>query len=84
MFRERLDPHGATVIIHVNPVFDVDDFAPRILTPSVPTIGLRDAADLPAMLSFARFAADDATHAGLAAFLEARVAAFLGGEEVVT
>lgn len=77
VFRERLDPGARTVVVHANPVFDADDFAPRALTPLVPTIGVRDASDLPTMLAFARFAAADAALDGLHAFLEARVAELL-------
>jgi hypothetical protein len=81
VYRERLDPHARTVVVHANPVFDANDFSPRALTPSVPTIGIRDASDLPTMLAFARFAAVDAALDGLHEFLEARVAALVGGVE---
>lgn len=74
VFRERLDPQARTVVVHANPVFDANDFSPRALTPSVPTIGVRDASDLPTMLAFARFAAVDAALDGLHEFLEVRVA----------
>ena len=77
VFRERLDPEARSVVVHVNPVFDADDFSPRALTPAVPTIGVRDASDLPTMLAFARFAAADAALDGLHAFLAARVAELL-------
>lgn len=80
VFRERLDPQAHSVIVHANPVFDANDFSPRALTPSVPTLGVRDASDLPTMLAFARFAAADAALDGLHEFLEARVAAFIGPE----
>lgn len=80
VFRERLDPGMGTVAVHVNPVFDADDFAPRALTPAVPTLGVRDASDLPTMLAFGRFAAADVALDGLHAFLEARVAELLGAE----
>jgi hypothetical protein len=83
VFRERLDPQARTVVVHANPVFDADDFSPRALTPSVPTIGVRDASDLPTMLAFARFAAADGALDGLHAFLEASVAAFLRAEPEV-
>lgn len=81
VFRERLDPGARTVMVHANPVFDADDFAPRALTPRVPTIGIRDAGDLPTMLSFARFATDDAALRGLEAFLDERVRSFVAGTE---
>jgi hypothetical protein len=78
VYRERLDPPARTVVVHVNPVFDANDFSPRALTPTVPTIGVRDASDLPTMLAFARFAAADAALDGLHEFLEARVAELVG------
>lgn len=78
VFRERLDPGARTVVVHANPVFDANDFAPRALTPAVPTLGVRDASDLPTMLAFARFAAVDAALDGLHEFLEARVAELVG------
>lgn len=74
VYRERLDPAARTVVVHANPVFDANDFSPRALTPFVPTLGVRDASDLPTMLAFARFAAVDAALDGLHEFLEARVA----------
>ena len=74
VFRERLDSEARTVVVHANPVFDANDFSPRALTPFVPTIGVRDASDLPTMLAFARFAAVDAALDGLDEFLQARVA----------
>lgn len=77
VFRERLDPHVRTLVVHANPVFDADDFAPRALTPRVPTIGVRDAEDLPAMLAFARFAAHDGALSGLQAFLRTRTETFV-------
>lgn len=83
VYRERLDPQARTVVVHANPVFDANDFSPRALTPSVPTIGIRDADDLPTMLAFARFAAVDAGLEGLHEFLEARVAAFVGSTQGV-
>jgi hypothetical protein len=78
VFRERLDPDARTVVVHANPVFDANDFSPRALTPAVPTLGVRDASDLPTMLAFARFAAVDAALDGLHEFLEARVAEVAG------
>lgn len=82
VFRERFDPTGNSVsIVHANPVFDADDFSPRALTPSVPTIGLRDAEDLPTMLAFARFATSDAGMSELASFLSRRASTFAPAKE---
>ena len=80
VFREALDPSSRTVVVHANPVFDADDFSPRALTPRIPTIGVRDAGDLPVMLEFARFAADDGALEGLEGFLENRVRALVTGD----
>lgn len=46
----------APQIVHINPVFDPDHFAPRPLGRSIATIGVRDAEDLGVMLEFAKFA----------------------------
>lgn len=77
-FRARLDPAGRTSIVHVNPVFDSERYAPRSLGAAIPTVGLRDAEDLPTMLGFARFAEGTAPLADLERYLEGRVAAMLG------
>ncbi|MEE1826239.1 hypothetical protein PUR61_29225 [Streptomyces sp. BE20] len=56
VWRTRLDPQRRTSIVHLNPVYDAEDFDVRRLAPTVPTAGLRDAEDLPALVEFARFA----------------------------
>jgi hypothetical protein len=68
---------GGPSIVHLNPVFDAEGYAPRALTPAVPTVGLREAEDLPTMVGFARFAAGDASLAELEGYLAARAARFL-------
>ena len=73
VFRERLDPESRVSFVHLNPVFDSERFMPRSLGPEVPTVGLREAEDLPTVLSFARFAQGDAPLAELEAYLEGRV-----------
>lgn len=73
-FRERIDPARRTSIVHMNPVFDSERYAPRSLGAAVPTVGLRDAEDLPTVLGFARFADGAAPLADLERFLEARMA----------
>ena len=55
LFREHVDPEGQTAIVHLNPVFDATAFMPRALGPSVPTVGIRDAEELPLKVAFARF-----------------------------
>ncbi|MBX2800689.1 MAG: hypothetical protein KTR31_23615 [Myxococcales bacterium] len=59
LFRAHVDPEGQTTVVHVNPVFDADRYMPRPLGPAVPTVGIRDASELPLKLAFARFASGD-------------------------
>ncbi|BAB73830.1 hypothetical protein ACN23B_10685 [Anabaena sp. FACHB-709] len=77
IYRTKLDPRGQTSIIHCNPVFNSDDFSLRTLSPAVPTVGLRDAEDLPTMLNFARFAEGSAPLSELETYLAQRVEQFL-------
>ncbi|MDT0322048.1 hypothetical protein [Streptomyces millisiae] len=74
----RFDPTGRTEIVHLNPVYNADDFTVRALAPAVPTVGVRDAEDLPALVELARFAQGRTGLAPLRAHLAARVAEFLG------
>lgn len=77
IWRTRLDPHGRTAVVHLNPVYDAEDFEVRRLAPGVPTAGLRDAEDLPALVELARFAEGRTGLPELRAHLADRVAAFL-------
>jgi hypothetical protein len=56
VYRQKLDPTRKTAIVHCNPVFDGSDFVLNSISNAIPTVGLRDAEDLPTMLNFARFA----------------------------
>lgn len=78
VFRSKLDPNRRTSIVHCNPVFNSEDFSLRPLSPYIPTVGLRDAEDLPTMLGFARFADGSAPLAELEAYLAERVQLMLG------
>jgi hypothetical protein len=78
IFRSKLDRFRKTSIVHCNPVFNSDDFSLRPLSQSIPTVGLRDAEDLPTMLKFARFADGSAHLAELETYLAERVALILG------
>ncbi len=78
VYRQKLDPTRKTVIVHGNPVFDTDNFLLRALTPEIPTVGLRDAEDLPTLLGFARFAEGSAGLSELEAYLAAKVRQLLG------
>lgn len=79
-FRRRLCRAGdpGPSVIHLNPVFDSDRFQPRPLGPSIPTVGLRDAEDIPTMLDFARYAEGTASLTELEKRLEERACFFLG------
>ncbi|MEZ4361539.1 MAG: hypothetical protein R3B48_15235 [Kofleriaceae bacterium] len=78
VFRQRLDPERRVSIIHLNPVFDAEHYAPRALGAAIPTVGLRDAEDLLTMLGFARFADGSAPLSELEAYLATRVRGVLG------
>jgi hypothetical protein len=79
IYRQKLDPQRRVSIIHCNPVFNPDDFSLRPLSPLIPTVGLRDAEDLPTMLGFARFAEGNTSLADLEDYLALRVKQLLSG-----
>ncbi len=79
VYRTKLDPHRRISIVHCNPVFDASDFSLRTLSPLIPTVGLRDAEDLPTMLGFARFAEGATPLEELEAYLASRVQQMLAG-----
>ncbi|MFJ8841318.1 hypothetical protein ACIRFF_00270 [Streptomyces cyaneofuscatus] len=81
VWRARLDPGRRTAVVHVNPVYDADGFDVRRLTAGVPTAGIRDAEDLPALVEIARFAEGRTGAAELYAYLDRRVALFLGEDD---
>ncbi|GLF94034.1 hypothetical protein [Streptomyces yaizuensis] len=77
IWRTRLDPLRRTAVVHLNPVYDAEGFDVRRLAPGVPTAGIRDAEDLPALVEIARFAEGRTGAAGLRAYLDRRTADFL-------
>lgn len=77
VFRSKLDPGRRTALVHVNPVFDSEGYAPRSFGTAVPTVGVRDAEDVPTVLGFARFAEGAASLSELEAYLASRVEAML-------
>lgn len=81
VFRTRLDPERRVSIVHLNPVFDAEHYAPRTIGEAIPTVGLRDAEDLLTMLGFARFADGAAPLGELEAYLAEKVRGVLRGEE---
>ncbi|WP_042408097.1 hypothetical protein [Streptacidiphilus carbonis] len=78
IWRTRLDPDRRTSIVHLNPVYDAEDFDVRRLSPTVPTAGVRDAEDLPALVELAAFADGRTGLPELTRHLEARTAQFTG------
>jgi hypothetical protein len=77
VFRTRLDRERRTAIVHCNPVFEADTFGLKRLNARIPTVGLRDAEDLPMMLGFARFAEGAAPLSELEDYLGLRVGELL-------
>ncbi|MEU3603655.1 hypothetical protein ABZ714_33860 [Streptomyces sp. NPDC006798] len=77
LWRTRLDPARRTVVTHVNPVYEADAFDVRRLAPSVPTVGIRDAEDLAALVEIARFTEGRTDAAELRAYLDRRTELFL-------
>lgn len=78
VWRSRLDPERRTAVVHVNPVYDAAGFDVRRLAAGVPTAGIRDAEDLPALVEIARFAEGRTGAAELYAYLDRRVERFVG------
>ncbi|MGW0478146.1 hypothetical protein [Nonomuraea sp. NPDC003214] len=72
VWRRKLDPAGEVRVAHLNPVYDADRFDVRRLSPLVPTAGIRDAEDLPALVELARFAEGRTGLGELRAYLEER------------
>jgi hypothetical protein len=70
--------------VHCNPVYNADDFSLHPLSPEIPTVGLRDAEDLPTMLGFARFAQGSASLAELEEYLAERVKQMLNSTAIKT
>ena len=77
VWRQRLDPDGRTSVVHLNPVYDGAAFDVRRLSPLVPSVGVRDAEDVPALVELARFATGAAPFAELRLSLMERVEGFL-------
>lgn len=74
VWRTRLDPARRTGVVHLNPVYDAADFDVRRLSPGVPTAGIRNAEDLPALVEIAQFAEGRTGLTDLTAYLDARAA----------
>ncbi|GAA0376600.1 hypothetical protein Acor_31490 [Acrocarpospora corrugata] len=74
VWRRKLDPMGEVSVVHLNPVYDAEQFDVRRLSPMVPTVGIRDAEDLPALVELASFAEGRSGLTGLRAYLADRAA----------
>ena len=77
VWRAKLDPRRRVVAVHLNPVYDAVDFDVKRLAAAVPTVGVRDAEDVPALVEFARFTEGTTGFAELRAHFDGRVAKFL-------
>ena len=78
VWRTRLDPAQRVDVVHVNPVFDAEALDVRALSPSVPSVGIRDAEDLVPLFELAQFAQGRVGLPELMAYLDGRVRRFLG------
>jgi hypothetical protein len=81
IWRTRLDPERRTSIVHLNPVYDAADFDVRRLSTAVPTAGIRDAEDLPALAELAQFTEGRTGLAELIAYMDTRAARMLSGHQ---
>ncbi|HET6858390.1 MAG TPA: hypothetical protein VFH94_15030 [Streptomyces sp.] len=79
IWRTRLDPDRRTSVVHLNPVYDADGFDVRRLAASVPTAGIRDAEDLPALVEIAQFSEGRTGAAELYAYLDRRTEDYVDG-----
>ncbi len=79
VYRGKLDPQSKVSIIHLNPVFNADNYNLKRLSPLIPTVGIREAEDLPIVLEFAKFAEGKGTLAELEEYLGDRVKQLLQG-----
>ncbi|MFF0824528.1 hypothetical protein ACFYUR_29490 [Micromonospora haikouensis] len=84
VWRTRLDPHQATSVVHLNPVYDADTFDVRRLAAGVATVGVRDAEDAAALVELARFATGSAGFDELRRHLADRVERFLNAEQAAS
>jgi len=75
IWRERID--DSVVVVHLNPVFDPTRYTPRCLGDGVPTLGIRDAEELPELLIQARFIAGSNDLQALEGYLARRAAALI-------
>ncbi|GAA0208565.1 hypothetical protein GCM10010492_02720 [Saccharothrix mutabilis subsp. mutabilis] len=77
VWRRNVDPANRVSAIHLNPVYDAGDYDVKRLTRDVPSVGIRNAEDLPTLVEFARFTEGRTGYAGLSAHFTDRVTRFL-------
>jgi hypothetical protein len=77
VWRERLDPSRRTSLVHLNPVYDNENFDVRRLEPGVATVGIRDAEDAAALVELARFGTGEVGVEELRRYFADRVDRFL-------
>lgn len=73
VYYEKIDRQRQVSIVHFNPVFNANDYELKQISPLVPTIGIREAEDLPTVLAFVRFADGRGSLVELEAYLLQRV-----------
>ena len=73
VYCQKIDPKGKISIVHLNPVFNAENYNLKHLSPLIPTVGIREAEDLPIVLEFARFAQGKGTLNELEDYLSDRV-----------
>ncbi|MQY19760.1 hypothetical protein [Nocardia macrotermitis] len=77
VWRGVLDPDERVDVVHLNPVYDAENFEVRRISGVVPTAGVRNAEDLPALVELAHFATGRAELSGLTAHLADRTRTFV-------
>ena len=80
----KLDPQRQISIVHCNPVFNANDYELKQLSPLIPTIGIREAEDLPTILAFTRFVDGRGSLGELEAYLTDRATDILVDRQPIT
>jgi hypothetical protein len=83
VYYAKLDPQRQVEIVHCNPVFNTNDYELKQISPLVPTIGIREAEDLPTVLAFMHFADGRGSLAELETYLLQRAQDILANTETL-
>ena len=81
VYQSKFNRDRSVSIIHFNPVYNADDYSLKTISPLIPTVGLREAEDLPVVLRFARFAEGKTSLKELEDFLAIRSQEFVSSVE---